>query len=298
MFSRYASERAAAAMPVVVPELSLEDIENDINDTDSDTTNSEPELTAYRKEKLRYAELAKGLTRFSEDIRDDRNLIRWEIVRKHYILGDRKQLDTGGYASEHIGYRKLAALYNIVPNNLIAKARKEGWYKLREAYLARVNEKNIGLELSFYTSENYQSEVATTNATDKLSKVLDAFIDTRYKAILEADDIDNLDEESRLEIENQFTRVNNNTGTSVFIKELQDTIKVAQSIYELRAKVYANAPADLTLEQVASSVAPKFKNTREREIKLEAIKQKLLAQNSDTSVVPESTTVEVETVNT
>lgn len=214
------------------------------------------------------------------------------------MVGDRVQLKDGSWANEKITLTELARHYNLSNSSVKSKAKKENWGKLREAYIARVQERNMGLELSFYTQENFDNETTAMNSAQKLNRVLETYIDTKYATILKASDsLEDMHIEDDEVIQTEFNRVNNNTGVSVFITELQSTVKVAESIYNLQRKIYVNAQEEDPLDISDITKKPKYKNERERETKLNQLRQRLLmsqsTQDVETAIYP---TIPVESI--
>lgn len=111
------------------------------------------------------------------------------------------------------------------------KGRRENWVGLRRAYLARVGEINAGHELGFYSTENYQAEIASMNAATKLGIVLNKYLDEKFGDILN-DDLANGREIDDLDISN------------IDMRELKDAVNVAKEVYTLQRKIYDNAPRE------------------------------------------------------
>lgn len=215
----------------------------------------------------------------------DGGAVSWDTIRKHYVVGNRVQLQDGSWVTEKVTLPELAKHYNINLNTLRGKSKKENWAKLRDAYVAKVQERNLGVELSFYTQENFNNESIAMNSAQKLGKVLETYIDTKYSKILDAaDSLEDSEIESDEELQREFSRVNNNTGINIFIAELQNAVKVADSIYTLQRKIYSNAQEEDTLDLNDILKKPKFKNDRERETKLNLLRQKLLMSQSSEEV--------------
>lgn len=200
----------------------------------------------------------------------------WSEIRQAYILGNRVQLEDGTWVSEDCTLKDIAIKFGVNYNYIRVKAANESWSKIRRAYLARVNQSNIGQELGLYTQENYQAEIAAMNACNKLGIVLDKYIDHKFSDILETtEDINSLDSDISEELEAKLNAVNRNTGTPIFVTELKEAIKVASDIYTLQRKIYDNAPkTDMeVIEKITNK--PKFKNEKERQAKIQQLQAKL-----------------------
>lgn len=208
--------------------------------------------------------------------------VNWDTVRKHYIVGERKQLEDNSWVSEDISLKELSNRYDIAYSTIRKKAHIEGWVKLRKGYLARVNEKNLGFELSFYTQENFAAEIAAMNTCNKLGKVLETYIEGQYGEILrESEDLEKGGVDLSDELKDRLGRVNNNTGVPVFINELSNAVKVTRDIYDLQRKIYENAPKEDSevIEEMTGKT--KFNNDREREIKLKQLQNRLQNREKD-----------------
>lgn len=191
------------------------------------------------------------------------------------MVGERVQLADGSWASESISQKKLGEKYGIPVGTIVARATREKWSNLRKAYLMKVTEEGIGKDLNLYEDSQNVSEIQALSAVEKLGKVLGVYIDSRYSAILEANE--KLDGKVELteEVEAELSRVNLNTGIPVFINELNNAVKVTKDIYELSRKIYDNSPNNVSVEVVTSDKSLQFRNDKEREIKLEQLKKRL-----------------------
>ena len=213
------------------------------------------------------------------------------------MVGERVQLSDGSWVSERINLRDLAKHYGVGYQTVVNRSAKENWVKLREAYLAKVQERNVGLELSFYTQENFTNETTAMNSAQKLGKVLETYIDTKYGKILDANNsLEDRHLEDDEELQREFNRVNNNTGMSVFINELQSAVKVAESIYTLQRKIYENAQEEDSIDLSDLLKKPKFKNNRERENRINQLKQRLLMSQESTEVSIQVETIDAEVI--
>jgi len=209
-------------------------------------------------------------------VKKAQELYNWSEIRQAYILGNRVQLEDGTWVSEDCTLKDIALRFGVNYNYLRIKSSSESWGKIRKAYLARVNQSNIGHELGLYTQENYQAEIAAMNACNKLGIVLDKYIDHKFSDILEnTEDINSIDSDISEELEAKLNAVNRNTGTPIFVTELKEAIKVASDIYTLQRKIYDNAPkTDLdVIEKITNK--PKFKNEKERQAKIQQLQAKL-----------------------
>jgi hypothetical protein len=188
--------------------------------------------------------------------------INWTLLREQYILGKRKQLEDGTWISEDYTYNQIAKDYGIALQTIKNKGSQESWSKLRKAYLARVNNLNIGQQLSLYTTANYQAEIAAMNACNKLGVVLDRYIENKFGDIL--DSSEDINSTGR---ENNISHVN--------MQELKDAIKTASDIYQLQRKIYDNAPdTDQEILDLLNT-KPKYKSAQEREAAIHRIAAKL-----------------------
>jgi hypothetical protein len=208
--------------------------------------------------------------------------INWTELRKHYILGKRLQLEDGTWVSEDYTYAQLCEKFSapgceIKYNTLKTVARQQGWVKLRKAYLMRVNEVNIGMELGLYTQENFQAEVSAMSACDKLGTVLDKYIEHRFGDILEAAEdvgstgLETLSEDALA----AMSKVNQNTGIPIFLNEVKEAVRVASDIYTLQRKIHDNRPQTESeiLEELQSK--PKFRDENERQAKIAQLEARL-----------------------
>lgn len=144
-------------------------------------------------------------------------------------------------------------------------ASQQTWSKYRKAYLARVNQINIGQELGLYTQENYQAQIAAINACNKLGTVLDKFIEYKFGDILEmSEDVTDDGTEVPEEISNQMREVNRATGTPVLLAEIKDAVKVVTDIYNLQQKIYKDAPKGDAEIIEELSTKPRFRTEQER----------------------------------
>lgn len=213
------------------------------------------------------------------------NGVNWDNIRHIYVLGKRKQLADGSYVSEDYTLKEIAAKFNVNYGSLRHKASQDRWNNLRKAYLARVNQINIGLDLGLYTQENYQSEIAALNACNKLGKVLDKYIEVKFGDILD-DDVDvNSDHSLDDTVRETMLQVNRATGTPIFVTELKEAIKVAGDIYNLSRKIYENAPKEEITIIEEHTKKPKFRNDNERLAKIKQLEAKL--GRAFTNVTPE-----------
>jgi hypothetical protein len=197
--------------------------------------------------------------------------INWDTVRQDFILGKRKQLEDGSWVSEDFTHQELADKYAINLSTLRKQLYNGSWHNYRKAYLARVSQMSIGLELGLYTQENYQSEIAAMRACDKLGSVMTAYIQHRFGEVLDAQSDLHADGEMPSNIAEYMDEIHPKTGVPAFLGEVEKVIKVTKDIYELQRRIYENAPstgADI-VEEVNSK--PKFANERERESKIRAI---------------------------
>jgi hypothetical protein len=211
------------------------------------------------------------------------------------VVGERVQLADGSWCSESISQRKLAEKYGIPQSTIVARATREKWSNLRKAYLMKVTEEGIGEDLNLYEDNQNVSEIQALNAVEKLGKVLGTYIDSRYSAILEANERIDGRVELTEDVEAELSRVNTNTGIPVFINELNNAVKVTRDIYDLSRKIYENSPHHVSIEAVTSTENLKFRNDKEREIKLEQLKKRLALseeQAKSMKTAEESTTVE------
>lgn len=212
----------------------------------------------------------------------------WSVIRKDYVLGKRVQLGDGTWVNEDYTLKEIATKYGISYGYLSAKSASESWQKLRKAYLARVNSVNIGQELGLYTSESYQAEVSAMNACNKLSTVLNSYLEYKFGNIL-----DNVEDLSKSEkdvvdenIQRQMDSVNPNTGNPTFITEVKEAVKVTTEIYKLQRQIYENSPAK-DMEKLGEMIKgkPKFKSEKDRKNKLKELHTKLaLVLNPDESI--------------
>lgn len=200
----------------------------------------------------------------------------WSEVRKYFVLGKRVQLEDGSWVSEDYSLKELSLKFGVNYEYLRKKSSNESWGKIRKAYLARVNQINIGQELGLYTQENYQAEIAAMNACNKLGIVLDKYIDHKFGDILDNnEDVDCDGSEVGESIEEHMRMVNRASGAPVLMTELKEAIKVASDIYSLQRKVYDNAPKTEMeiIEKMTNK--PKFKNEKERTAKIQQLQAKL-----------------------
>ena len=233
----------------------------------------------------------------------------WDEVRKEFILGRRKQLEDGSIVAENVTLKELSEKYGIKMTLIKEKSAKQNWGKLRKAYQERVTERNIGLELGLYTQEDYEAEVAAMNAANKLTVVLNKFIDYKFREILEDDqDVNSDGSNTSEELEQQINAVNRNTGTPVFINELKETVKVATDIYRLQKEIYRNAPnKDLeTLDakiksskdaKKSKSIEKIINNPQDRQEMINRLKQKLFESENQLKQVQELEQVEQNTID-
>ncbi|MGL5923780.1 hypothetical protein [Chroococcidiopsis sp.] len=194
--------------------------------------------------------------------------INWDTVRQDFILGKRKQLEDGSWVSEDYTHQELAGKYAIKLSTLRKQLYNGSWHNYRKAYLARVSQMSIGLELGLYTQENYQSEIAAMRACDKLGNVMTAYIQHRFGEVLDAQSDLLTDGELPSNVAETMNEVHPKTGVPLFLGEVEKAIKVTKDIYDLQRRIYENAPstgADI-VEEVTSK--PKFANDRERESKI------------------------------
>jgi hypothetical protein len=222
----------------------------------------------------------------------------WTELRKHWVLGKRIQLEDGTFASEDYTYKEFAEKFEVNFTTLRDKVHKDKWQHLRKAYLARVNERNIGQELGLYVQENYQAEIAAVNACNKLGVVLDRYIEHKFGEVLDAsEDLDNpnyLSEETK----EYMNMVNNKTGTPIFLNEVKEAITVASNIYKLQRQIYENAPKeDMELFQIETK-SHKFKTPQERQAAIKRLEAKLGRKLNASDLKPSSEpeTIEVSAV--
>lgn len=202
----------------------------------------------------------------------------WSVIRKDYVLGKRVQLSNGTWVSEDYTLKEIALKYGISYYYLKAKSASESWQKLRKAYLARVNSINVGQELGLYTSENYQAEVAAMNACNKLSIVLNSYLEYKFGDILDiSEDINKLEtEDMNEEVASKMNAINSNTGTPIFINELKEAIKVTSDIYKLQRSIYDNSPnKELDVLENLVKNKPRFKTEKARKAKIAELQAKL-----------------------
>jgi hypothetical protein len=197
----------------------------------------------------------------------------WEGVRKTYIRGQKQTLKDGTVVNKDYSLKELATLFAISYDSLKLKARKEGWPRMRAAYLSRVSPGGLGNDLNYYDEESSTAEASALAASNKLGAVLDKYINYRYGEILEVDDLDNLSPEVRA----QIAEVNRNTGKPVFISELKEAIGVAKDIYNLHKQVVADAPEDAYMRS-ASGDDPSAMSPEQRQKALEEVKARLGSQ--------------------
>lgn len=224
----------------------------------------------------------------------------WSEIRKHFVIGKRTQLEDGSWITEDYTLKELAQKFGVKYDYLRYKSSSESWSKLRKAYLARVNQVNIGQELGLYTQENYQAEIAAMNACNKLGVVLDRYIEHKFGDILETSENTESDgTDVSDELASQMNVVNRTTGTPVFITELKEAIKVASDIYTLQRKIYDNAPKTEVevIEKITNK--PKFKNEKERQAKIQQLQAKLsgvLKPNEVVETVSNDTVVDMDEI--
>lgn len=201
--------------------------------------------------------------------------INWSEIRRHYVVGKHKQLDDGMWVTEDYTYKELGEKFQVNLNSIKKKASTESWTKLRKAYLARVNNKNITQELGLYTTENYQAEISAMNACNKLGVVLDHYIEANFRDILEAvDDTSITDSADRVD-------------APIDIKSITEAVKVAKEIYGLQRQIYENSPKTEMeiIEELTNK--PKYRTQRERDaaiVRLKASLEEKLALKADMSV--------------
>lgn len=188
----------------------------------------------------------------------------WSDLRQLYVLGERTQGENGIYVSKDISYQKLADLSGLSLDTLKKRGTRENWVGLRRAYLARVGEINAGHELGFYSTENYQAEIASMNAATKLGVVLNRYLDDKFGNILSNEIYgDELGEEDEL--------------VEIKIADLKDAVKVAMDVYTLQRKIYDNAPrTDIEMYENEMNKNQKYKLTdNERKAKIKQLEAKI-----------------------
>lgn len=189
--------------------------------------------------------------------------IKWDDIRRDYVVGKRKQLEDGAWVTEDYSYKEIADKYGVAFYTLKKKAYIDNWRKLRKAYVARLNNQNITTDLNMYTVENYQAEIGAVNACNKLSKVLDHYIEQNFGAILDASEDTSMGDTVDVE-------------THVDIEEITKAIRVAKDIYGLQRTIYENAPkTDLEVIEDMTNSKRKYKNSNEREAAILRLKASL-----------------------
>jgi len=217
--------------------------------------------------------------------------VNWTLLREKYILGKRKQLPDGIWISEDYTYSQIAKDYGIALQTVKDRGARESWTKLRKAYLARVNNINIGQKLSLYTTANYQAEVAAMSACNKLGVVLDRYIENKFGDILDSNEDINSD-----------TRKDDISRVTTL--ELKEAVTVASEIYKLQRKIYDNAPkTDQEILDLLES-KPKYKSAQERAAAINRIAAKLgktiteLGLNTDkTNLNKDDSVITIDTSN-
>lgn len=217
--------------------------------------------------------------------------VSWGIIRNHYMVGNRFQAEDGTWLSEPITLKQLAKFYNVSYDRIKLRSSKEKWGDYRRVYLERLEENNLEHELAYYTQESFSSEVGTMTVSNKLAQVLDVFVESRYKQILEASrdpsSLESIDDDEAIQA--QLNRVSATTGTAVFITELAQAVKVADSIFTLQKKVIDSTEKHKQTVNLDDLVGTKasakvFRNQEERNLKLEQIKQQLLMQKDSQGI--------------
>jgi hypothetical protein len=204
------------------------------------------------------------------------------------VVGNRLQLEDGTWVSQNISLSYLSEYYDIKYSVIKSKSVLENWKKYRKAYLSRVTDSNVGKELSFYTEENFGAELSAMNTSTKLSRVLDIYIEHRYRNILDvANDLGKSGNEIDEDIEADLSRVNNATGMSIFINELSQAVKVTKEIYSLQAQIHSNAPKDEMELIEEMSEAKTARSEREKQKRLEDLKRQELSIKGGTSYYTE-----------
>lgn len=205
------------------------------------------------------------------------NSINWSEIRRTFVIGKKKQLEDGTWITEDYSYKELAEKFGVKRTTVQQKGAQESWMKLRKAFLARVMNQNLSMDMGLYVTENYQAEVSAMNACNKLGVVLDKYIESKFGHILEKnEDINNEDEKS-LVMETIVTKNGEviEVEKEIDISEIKDAIKVAQDIYGLQRKIYDNAPKPEVelIEKMTNK--PKFRSERERQQKIAQLEQRL-----------------------
>lgn len=218
------------------------------------------QLEGFRDDEYEYSrQQHTTVTRVSSRSKD----INWDIIKRDYILGKRKQLEDGTWITEDYTYSELRDKYQLKSlGTLKNKAAKDSWTGLRKAYLSRVNQNNIGQELGLYTTENFQAEITSINICNKLGLLANKYIEDKYGEVL--DKLNDTDSDDSID-----------KVTVIDLKDLQDSVKVITEVYNLQKRIYDSAPkTDQTVIDEMSKKR-KYRTSQQREQKINELKTKL-----------------------
>lgn len=157
--------------------------------------------------------------------------INWSEIRKKYIQGKIVRREDGTVYTEDYTYKELAAEYEIDVNWLKQKGAKEKWRSYREAYLAKLDEINLGEDLGLYSTAEYLAEVNTINACQKLTAILDTFLEAKFGDILDLSEVPN----------KTFSEEDIETiSKGVSLTELKDAVRIVTDIYKIQKEIVSN----------------------------------------------------------
>lgn len=199
----------------------------------------------------------------------------WNELRRFYILGIREKTEEGHYISRTYTKQEFADKFNIPITVLKERMRLDKWAELREAYLLKIDEINVGQELNIYARENNEAEIAAMNAAGKLAHLLDVWIEHNFGEVLDIKQsiFKNKFAKVIYDVEQQEYR-ELDPRDSIDLDKLHKGIKIAREIYDLQEKITKKyehlAPHTDELAKKQGKLSES-----QRKTKLEAIKAQL-----------------------
>lgn len=164
--------------------------------------------------------------------------IRWDLIRQEFIRGKITKLEDGTYTTNDYSLKELANNYEVNYFKLCEVARQQNWKRYRQAYLSRIEDITLQEELGYIDVAEYSAEVNTLNACDKISAIVDTYIESRFGQLLDLTE-DTENEFSEEDIEEIVGQVD--------LVELKDAMKLVSDMYKLQKQVTKDTKSDSEL---------------------------------------------------
>ena len=178
---------------------------------------------------------------------------KYTDIRRKYVCGKVREVGEGVNVYEDYSILELSKEYGIYYAELLRVSKRERWEEQRKLYLERLNEGNRERELGIRSELSHESEVGVLRATEKLSVVLDDYIEYRFGEILEYEGsireglvTGEISEDTRVLLERE------SRGIPRCLVELKECLGIASGVYSLQRKLLEDWREDQELRGIKS----------------------------------------------